>query len=130
MQKVLKARIYNILMNLNISLTSKGVRLWAELIYQAYNKIDDFRDIALIDHDGLIKSLSRKSKMKVNSLERTLNYTLYAKKKGIKRYFDYKGIINNKTFLILVLEKLKMEEETNAERNKKANGKRITTILH
>ena len=130
MQKVLKARIYNILMNLNISLTSKGVRLWAELIYQAYNKIDDFRDIALIDHDGLIKSLSRKSKMKVNSLERTLNYTLYAKKEGIKRYFDYKGIINNKTFLILVLEKLKMEEETNAERNKKANGKRITTILH
>ena len=130
MQKVIKAKIYNILIELNISLTSRGFTLWSELIIQAYNKVNDFRDIALIDYNELVKSLSRKSKIKLTSLERILSYTLHAKKERIKEYFNYKGIIKNKTFLILMLEKLKMEEETNAERNKKADGKGITTILY
>lgn len=131
MNILLEIKINKIFNELGFRKTLSGRYLWTTLIILMYNDIKsaDLRNLATIPMYKLYEKLAEVENTSISRIERNLRTVVSISKSKIQKYFNYNYTINNKTFLILMLEKLKMEETLNAKRYKETNGKGIKTIL-
>ena len=129
MKQFTEEKIYSIFNEIGFKKTKSGYFLWASFIIYVYNNIHCFLDLANIEICKLYKEFATTIDSSDTKLERNLRNLLKEKKEDIQEYFNYSGKIDNKTFLIIMLEKLKMEENNDTKRSKKTNGKRTETVL-
>ena len=131
-ETLLQARINNIFNELGLKITRSGYYLWTTLILQVYNQIDNIENFSNIHITQVYKELAKAKDSTYTKIERNLRTLIEDKQEQLQKYFNYNNRIDNKTFLIFMIKKLKMEENinaTNAERNKETDGEGIKTIL-
>lgn len=130
-ETLLQARINNIFNELGLKITRSGYYLWTTLILQVYNQIDNIENFSNIHITQVYKELAKAKDSTYTKIERNLRTLIEDKQEQLQKYFNYNNRIDNKTFLIFMIRKLKMEENinANAERNKETNGEGIKAIL-
>lgn len=130
-ETLLQARINNIFNELGLKITRSGYYLWTTLILQVYNQIDNIENFSNIHITQVYKELAKAKDSTYTKIERNLRTLIGDKQEQLQKYFNYNNRIDNKTFLIFMIRKLKMEENinANAERNKETNGEGIKAIL-
>ena len=125
----IESRVETIFREIGLKKTVKGYILWKRAISEIYNNIITGNELDYFKMENAYSLIAEKENVTKDNSERSLRNLIRNSEQKIQKYFNYKLHITNKTFLMLVIDKLKMEEYANAKRYKKEYGKRIKTVL-
>lgn len=107
-QDKIEQKIDTIFKELGLSKVRSGYYLWIDFIIYIYHSIHnaDLKNLATIPMTKLCREFCKDTDYLYIRLERNLRTLIEDKKEEIQNYFGYHNKINNKTFLILMLEEI------------------------